>query len=261
VKIEKILWAGDDWEVVEFRDERKVARFLRDNCGRLHSGVVVGGTPPLPVFSYARAMLRIGVLGNRRRILVLGGGGFSIPTALFYFLPESVIHVVDRDKAVEGISRDYFFKPDDRRLVFTAEMVEKVPLAKNAYDLVLVDVFDSRGLACEGLFREDRVKDVSYSLVNGGGLVWNVAIGRGSKWVSALEEVVKRCKLAGLDLESYCHKDHEDLPFQNVLLTNEGRFFKNLEGWTKVGGWDECTKFNLGGSGVEGKIWPDCTEL
>ena len=101
--------------------------------------------PQKPAFDYIRAFED--VIANKkepRRVLLLGGGAFSLTTVAAPKYPAVQFDVVEIDPALTKISADFFGRLDmpnvhiynkDAR-VFTKE-------AKVLYDIILVDVFSS----------------------------------------------------------------------------------------------------------------------
>jgi spermidine synthase len=84
---------------------------------------------------------------NPRRILIIGEGGGTIPTALQEMFPATQIDLVELDKAIDGVARTYFdFKPGPNMHVFIEDgrvYVKRAAAQKPDYDLVMLDAFDA----------------------------------------------------------------------------------------------------------------------
>ncbi|MDR3090143.1 MAG: fused MFS/spermidine synthase [Desulfobulbaceae bacterium] len=81
---------------------------------------------------------------NARRMLVLGGGGYSFPKYALAHYPELDIDVVELDPGVTALARDYFGLADHPRLRIVAEDARTfLGKVKQPYDLILCDVFNS----------------------------------------------------------------------------------------------------------------------
>jgi spermidine synthase len=102
--------------------------------------------PDKLIFDYTQMMLAGLYLNpNPQKILIIGEGGGTIPTALQSMFPNAQIDVVEIDKAVDGVARTYFdFKPGPKtRIVIEDGRVfvkRQIPQRPN-YDLVLLDAF------------------------------------------------------------------------------------------------------------------------
>ena len=81
-----------------------------------------------------------------KRVLIIGLGGGSIPTALREVLPDAQIDVVEIDPAVTRVARKYFGFQDGPKLkVFEVDgrVYVKRALREGAkYDAILLDAFD-----------------------------------------------------------------------------------------------------------------------
>ena len=113
----------------------------RESCRLLHE-------PQKLIFDYTQMMLAGLYLDpNPKRILIIGEGGGTIPSALQDMFPNTQLDVVELDKAVDGVARNYFgFKPGTNTHVFIEDgrvYVKRVASQKPNYDLVLLDAFDA----------------------------------------------------------------------------------------------------------------------
>jgi len=126
--------------------------FGRESCKLLMQ-------PQKLIFDYTQMMLTGLYLNpSPKRILVIGEGGGTIPTALQEMLPDAQIDLVELDKSVDTVARQYFdFKPgvkmrvtiEDGR-VFVKRMIPQKP----NYDMVLLDAFDADYIPEHMLTRE-----------------------------------------------------------------------------------------------------------
>jgi spermidine synthase len=115
--------------------------FGRESCKLLMQ-------PQKLIFDYTQMMLT-GLYLNPHpmRILVIGEGGGTIPTALQEMLPDAQIDLVELDKSVDTVARQYFdFKPGPKMRVFIEDgrvFVKRMIPQKPNYDMVLLDAFDA----------------------------------------------------------------------------------------------------------------------
>lgn len=130
------------YEIKQYRyPTGEVVRGLTTGPGGIQSAVYTDGSDE-PVFWYTKTMLAVALAEQPSRILVLGGGAFTLPQALAQRLPDSQIDVVEIDPQLGDISRQYFgYKdPGNVRLIFT-DARTYVNQPHEPYELVLVDVY------------------------------------------------------------------------------------------------------------------------
>jgi len=102
--------------------------------------------PKRLVFPYVRMTLG-GLLLNTepQKILIIGLGGGSIPTALTELFPRAQIDVVEIDDAVLRVAKEYFnFSESDQMKVHVADarvFIRRASLQKKKYDYIILDAF------------------------------------------------------------------------------------------------------------------------
>ena len=126
--------------------------FGRESCKLLND-------PQKLIFDYTQMMLTgLYLNSNPKRILIIGEGGGTIPTALHQMLPDAQIDLVELDKSVDAVARQYFdFKPDAKLRVFIEDgrvFVKRMIPQKPNYDMVLLDAFDADYIPEHMLTRE-----------------------------------------------------------------------------------------------------------
>lgn len=111
-----------------------------------------------------------------RRLLVIGLGGGTIPTALREVLPQAEIDTVEIDPAVTRVAREYFGFQDDPKLkVFEMDgrvYVKRAIREGKKYDAILLDAFDHEYIP-EHLLTREFLAEVKSLLAPGGVLVGN----------------------------------------------------------------------------------------
>jgi spermidine synthase len=127
-------------------DSRRV-RVIQTDPGKIQSGVYLDD--PVALYcEYTRYIaLARHLVPEFRRVLVLGGGGYSVPRWLLAEGNGPVgleVDVVELDPGMTDIARKYFFLPDDPRLRAHHEDARRF-LNKNkaSWDIIFVDVFNS----------------------------------------------------------------------------------------------------------------------
>jgi len=117
------------------------------------------GDPQRLVFRYTQMMMAALYLDPApRRVLVLGLGGGTLPTALARLPSTTQIDVVEIDPAVTRVAQTYFgFKPGGKVRVFEEDgrvFVKRALRAREQYDLVMLDAFDHEYIPEHLLTRE-----------------------------------------------------------------------------------------------------------
>lgn len=133
--------------------------------------------PDKLVFSYTR-MSFAGLLLRPapRRILVAGLGGGSIPLTLSDLFPDAIIDVVEIDRAVFNVARDYFFFAETDRMKVTIMdarvFVKRAALDDVKYDYIVLDAFTGDYIP-EHLLTREFLLEVKQILADDGVLVAN----------------------------------------------------------------------------------------
>jgi spermidine synthase len=111
-----------------------------------------------------------------KRVLIIGLGGGSIPTALRELLPNAQIDVVEIDPAVTRVARKYFgFQDGPKMKVFEVDgrvYVKRALREGTKYDAVLLDAFDHEYIP-EHLLTREFLTEVKSLLTPTGVLVGN----------------------------------------------------------------------------------------
>ena len=128
--------------------------------------------PQRLIFDYTRMMFgALYLKPDPARIMIIGLGGGSMPTALHTVLPRTVIDTVEIDPAVVSVAKKYFnFKPDDTLRVHVADgrkFVQQALKEGRRYDIVMLDAFDEDYIPPHLLTREF-LQEVKSVLAPGG---------------------------------------------------------------------------------------------
>ncbi len=107
------------------------------------------------VFWYTRKLAGLLVEQRPKRILMLGGGAFTLPQFVAKQLPDSHIDVVEIDPGLKQISEQYFHynKPSNVTLHFTDARVY-VGQVLEKYDAIVVDVYGDSSIPFSFITRE-----------------------------------------------------------------------------------------------------------
>lgn len=149
----------------------RACRIGRQSC-------LVLNDPHRFALNYARMMMA-GTLFTGpapQKVLIIGLGGGSIPTALREILPQAQIDVVEIDPAVTRVAKRYFsFRDDAKMKVFEVDgrvYVKRALRAGTQYDVVMLDAFDHEYIP-EHLLTREFLTEVKSLLTPQGVLVAN----------------------------------------------------------------------------------------
>jgi spermidine synthase len=117
------------------------------------------GEPGKLVFNYARMMMAALYLNPApQRILILGLGGGTLPSAFQRLFPSAAIDSVEIDPAVIRVARKFFaFEPGPDTRVFEEDgrvFVKRMQRKGAQYDLIVLDAFDHEYIPEHMLTRE-----------------------------------------------------------------------------------------------------------
>src|SRR5438552_9357903 len=115
--------------------------------------------PSRLVFNYARMMMAALYLNPApQRILILGLGGGTLPSAFQRLFPSAAIDAVEIDPAVVRVARKFFaFVPGPDKRVFEVDgrvFVKRMQRKGAQYDLIVLDAFDHEYIPEHMLTRE-----------------------------------------------------------------------------------------------------------
>jgi spermidine synthase len=143
--------------VTQDGDERCLLFRARRGLGRESCKYM--SNPDKLVFEYAQLMLSsLYADPAPKRILVIGLGGATLPSALQELVPSAKMDVVELDAAVDRVARRYFdFKPSANTRVMIEDgrvFVKRAGRAKQTYDLIMLDAFENDYIPEHMLTRE-----------------------------------------------------------------------------------------------------------
>lgn len=141
----KVLYSGSSpygtYKVVDGLYDGRPARVLFGDAKSPQSGMATDDEPEL-LFDYNQRFLEMVMSMQPKRILVIGGGVFMLPTAVFERFPSVHIDVVEIDELLVDIARDYFHLPIDPRMdIYIGDGRHFIEQTKHTYDLIIIDAF------------------------------------------------------------------------------------------------------------------------
>jgi len=133
--------------------------------------------PDKLIFDYTQMMMA-GLYLNPKpaRLLIIGEGGGSIPTALQQMFPDTQIDLVELDPAVDRIAKRYFdFKPGPKMRVVLEDgrvFVKRAVAQRPNYNMIMLDAFDADYIP-EHLLTREFLQEVKSILAPDGVIVAN----------------------------------------------------------------------------------------
>lgn len=141
--------ASGSYKVADTMYENRPARvFYVKGAGEWapQSGVAYDDNPDL-LFDYNQRFLELAVGLLPSRVLVIGGGCYTLPMALLWALPAVQVDVVEPDSGLEALATRFFGLQPDSRLRIHHESGEKyLRSKKQTYDLIVIDAFEGAAI-------------------------------------------------------------------------------------------------------------------
>jgi spermidine synthase len=133
--------------------------------------------PDKLIFDYTQMMMAgLYVNPKPQKLLIIGEGGGTIPTALQEMFPDMQIDLVEIDAAVDRVAKRFFdFKPGPKMRVFIEDgrvFVKRIRAQNPQYDMIMLDAFDADYIP-EHLLTREFLQEVKAILAPDGVLVAN----------------------------------------------------------------------------------------
>lgn len=187
----------------------------------VQSAVFTDGFSNELVFWYTQEMASIAIDAQPKRILLLGGGAFTLPQYLATSLPNSTIDVVEIDPKLESISRDYFqYQSPENVKAIAADARTYVNQSQEQYDLILVDVYGDTSIPFS-LMTAEFGRAVHARLAPGGFVVANIIGGFSGPCRDVLDAV------AGAYLQPFSYHRYTQNPAREGKRNNIIALFSN----------------------------------
>lgn len=130
------------YTIADITLHNKPVRVLAMGPGGWQSGVYLDNTGGL-VFGYTRKLAdAVAAAPSKNRILILGGGAFSLPEYLGRQYPDSTVDVVEIDSQLPAIAQKYFrYDQPSNVNVYTEDARAYLQKTTNKYDFIIADVY------------------------------------------------------------------------------------------------------------------------
>ena len=141
------------------------------------SGIYIN-QPNKLVFWYTQRMVEVVAQAPQHdRILVLGGGAFTLPQYLAKTYPDSTVDVVEIDPKLADISRQYFSYSDPKNVNMIFEDARTyINKSQNKYDAILVDVYSDSSVPFS-LMTKEYGQQIERLLADDGVVIVNMIAG------------------------------------------------------------------------------------
>lgn len=132
------------FSVEELNYEGREARVLFSSpLHAAQSGIPLDNDPHL-LFDYNQRFLELALELNPSKILVLGGGALTLPSALALRNPRAKITVVEINSDLIKLAPAYFnYTPSPRIRVMVADAAKFIQQTRSTYDLIIVDIYNN----------------------------------------------------------------------------------------------------------------------
>jgi spermidine synthase len=130
------------YQVVDMLYEGRPARVLYSG-DRLaaQSGIATDENDDL-LFDYNQRLFELTTGVMPGRLLLIGGGMYTLPSALLPVLEDIIIDVVEIDDGLDAVAAHYFDLPSDSRLrIIHEDGLEYLARTTQRYDMIIVDAY------------------------------------------------------------------------------------------------------------------------
>lgn len=134
--------AYNHYRVADTYYNGRPARLLYVGSGEAAlSGLALDDNPEL-LFDYNQRFLELVGEMRSKRVLLLGGGAFTLPRALTRDFPDLALDVVEIDPMLVTIAKCYFgFVPNQHTHVYVGDGRDYLDTVRTTYDTIILDVF------------------------------------------------------------------------------------------------------------------------
>lgn len=212
--------------VMEARsNSNRPVRVMATDPGYMQSGMYMDDPAEL-FFEYTRYYtLGTVLVPHATKVLMLGGGGYSVPKWLLagYGGLDSQklkLDVVELDPGMTEVARKYFALPNDPRLtVFHDDARRFVNANQNMYDLVFVDVFNSHYSVPFHVGTVEAAQAMRKAVALGGALLMNIISAVEGKDGELFRAIYGAMAQSFAELHVFAVSDQKDLTqVQNLML-------------------------------------------
>jgi predicted membrane-bound spermidine synthase len=170
--------ASAHYTIFEGTRDGQLMRGIATGPGGTQSGIYVNHPDKL-LFWYTQRMAEVVAAAPKHdRILVLGGGAFTLPRYLAKTYPASQVDVVEIDPELAAISRKHFSYDDPKNVYMIFEDARTyINKSQKTYDVILVDVYSDSSVPFS-LMTKEYGEQIKRLVADDGVIVVNMIAGR-----------------------------------------------------------------------------------
>lgn len=177
-KREKVLYEVDTklehYQVIDMVYEGRQARVLfSGDRDAAFSGIPFDDNHDL-LFDYIQRLFELVATIRPKRLLMIGGGVYTLPTALLHALPDIKIDVVEIDTGLDQIAEAFFgLQHDPRMNIFHQDGKQYLINNTKPYEMIIIDAFTQLQIP-KSLAQNDMPQLISRNLTKDGVFAMNI---------------------------------------------------------------------------------------
>jgi predicted membrane-bound spermidine synthase len=197
---------------------RRVRHLITDKLGA--QSAIYPDDLQEPPFAYINRFMEMAAAGNPKRVLIIGGGTYTLPRLLADKYPDVRVDVVEIDPKLDDLAKQFFaFTPNPRITVIHEDGRTFLNANTRQYDLIYLDAFSSLTPPFT-LTTTQAVEKLAASLTPEGAIGVNlVSAVEGSKAHFLLAELATYRSILPQVTLHYGGAGHTDSAVQNVMMT------------------------------------------
>lgn len=158
------------YQVVDMLYNGREARILFiGNREAAFSGIPLDGEHEL-LFDYIQRLYEITSTIRPKKLLIIGGGVYTLPMAIFRTLPDVEMDVVEIDEGLNDIAEAFFGFQKDRRInIINQDGSEFLKNTSKKYDMIILDAFS--GLEIPDSMKNKHTTQLIESSLNPNGII------------------------------------------------------------------------------------------
>ncbi|MEO7364423.1 MAG: fused MFS/spermidine synthase [Candidatus Saccharimonadales bacterium] len=161
------------YQVIDMAYDGRPARVLFSGQQQAaQSGLASDGHPDL-LFDYNQRLFELASGLEPSRLLMIGGGMFTLPMALLEALPNVQIDAVEIDAGLPAVAAKFFgLQTNPRLTIYIDDGLRYLASSTQQYDLIIIDAF-THDIAASDLGDQVSTRHLKKLLNDGGSLAYN----------------------------------------------------------------------------------------
>jgi spermidine synthase len=131
------------------------ARILYSSKTRTEQSAMPLDDDTTMLFPYNQRFMEIVLQLKARQILIIGGGVYTLPTAINLSAPTSNIDIVEPNEELDDIAIKYFnFRPNNKTAIYHQDGISFLKKNSIIYDLIIIDAYNEDKIPVDLLTNE-----------------------------------------------------------------------------------------------------------